>query len=63
MLSFNKEETHNLNLIKEKRAEEKFATTEVDTRGYYLGHWQQAHSCSLGNWYLQIFSSSDVQGT
>lgn len=32
MLSFNKEETHNVNLIKEKRAEGKFATTEVDTR-------------------------------
>lgn len=63
MLSFNKEESHNLNLIKEKRTEGKFATTEFDTGGYYLGHWQQAHNCSSGNQYLQIFSSLGVEGT
>lgn len=61
MLSFNKEEAHNL--IKEKRIEGKFATTEVDTRGYYLGHWQPAQNCSSLNWYLRMFSSSGVQGT
>lgn len=37
MLSFNKEEAHNLNPIKEKRTEGRFAITEFDTRGYYLG--------------------------
>lgn len=37
MLSFNKEEAHNLNPVKGKRTEGRFATTKDDTRGYYLG--------------------------
>lgn len=63
MFFFNKEEAHNLNLILKERTEAKFATTEVDTRGYYLGYWQRARNYSLGNQYLQIFSSTGVEGT